>query len=711
LRDIECERRSHYRKIRSALSPHLEELEVKHDEIDEKYREARKEFNDKCNNHPEFREKYVTKEERSKSPEAQKVRELKAIRKGLRTLIKEEREKIRLEYFAKGDEEFKKRKNSMILECAKQKDPRIACRPEGISDEDFDQMVKKAKRGVGGHTKKHFPLMILNDMLQEEWPEAWKEKAKYDQIAREAVTKARDECGCHAGTYLLTEEAANDSFRKSSFDPKPPTLEQVKLIGIQTKSISVKTAFKGTSKFRLKFCPDVRIRGYSKAKNYNKRNRRAKTPPTGWIATLLFGARRKGSSVKECRIDIPFIMHRKMPKDGIIKWVILKTEKVGTLAKYSLQFKVESETFNKRPVGTGVVAVKQGWRKLEDCSLQTAVIDDGRNSESFALSPTMRAEDQRASLLQSYADKHFDTALKVVLKWVEDKENLKIAQRATDEWHKKRNRKEPKKLKNVLPKLKSHTKLAILTFALCEKFTTQEEVRTLWAAWKKERKAKGLDLFRQGSEDNFATIVKWLQAKGIQDATKRLALYLEWWRIKDKHLVDIAAGIRRHLRLQREDTYRKKAINKARRYEICVTPEIDKAELAENPDPEDDTRNQQQKNANSLRQLCGVSVFEKALEHAFGKARFVRIPIAEIPTEHYGCGGTINVKEGQRQGTCSECEKHLDYDANFARQLWATYRERLDSSEKVGTARKSKKPKKVTAFIERSAFFLRRGKK
>ena len=164
-----------------------------------------------------------------------------------------------------------------------------------------------------------------------------------------------------------------------------------------------------------------------------------------------------------------------------------------------------------------------------------------------------------------------------------------------------------------------------------------------------------------------------------------MALYLEWWRRKDAHLTNMARGTDQRLLRYRREIYRVAARRWADVYKTVVIEKWDKRKTAETPEPENDTRTPQEEIANSVRQLCGVSVLVGAVKQAFGTFDMVQVSPVKISTTHYGCGGEGVATLVHRMVRCAKCKRAYDQDVNAARTLWE--RERSGGAGTPGTSR------------------------
>src|SRR5208337_2890941 len=368
---------------------------------------------------------------------------------------------------------------------------------------------------------------------------------------------------------------------------------------------------------KIEMRPDVHLRG-------EKRAARVGQPVLAAVARL-----RLGSANRECaHLDIPFVMHRPLPSDGVLKWIYLHIKRIGLRTVYEIQFTLESEQFvESRAAHDGTIAINVGWRVLDNGDVRVATTWDGLKEGEVRLPVKMRRTVEHAEDVHGYADDHFNVARDVLKSHLLDAkltpeltESLKIA--SLSQW-------------------RSHGKLAKVARAMQTLHLDGTDVGGLWAIWRNERvpakparltwtqwgrqRPKSVDLF-----DTFDTLSAWFKAHGVRGPAKRLALYLEWWRRKDAHLINVARGDERHAMLHRREIYRVTARRWADQYKTAIVERWNKSETAETPEPEHDTRVQQEEKANAVRQFCGVSVLGGAVMQAFGRANVIEQNAAGI---------------------------------------------------------------------------------
>jgi len=704
LTEIERARRDRYRVLRRSLSDRLTTLEAETGALGEKYVALKRSAG--ARNNPGTRDRVQTKAEFQATPVAQELRGIRELQKKLGVEIQEERKRVEKAFFEAGNAEFKRRLESRVLAYLATRDDRITNRPPLMTDEEFEDLVRQIRKKAGGHNTVLNGLrpLVLKEMEDEgEAHPAWIQKAKSEAAASLAEKKARKASDLYTGCYQHVEKAAKASFSDANGDPEYVRYDQHKgMVGVQIAgTVTVKDAFEGSDRLWIETHPDVRLRSYERASRRFASGKRKEPPPMAATMHIKLGGTKKNA----VWLKLPTVLHRDMPLDGLIRWAYLKTSRIGVRPIYEVQLHVESEAHHRQHVPSGGVAVRLGWRRHEDGRVQVASLWDGSKSESIFLPAGLEQLDQHSRSLLATNDVIFDHVRGLVDAWGKD-HGFGILQAAYDEWHVKRNREPKKTLQKSLPLMRNHGTLAILAFALCEKHgLPQDRVTELWNAWvasRIDRKPVGLtwkqwqktshkklDLFGADmprdeasqrlaaerfkdhyGEETFKDLSLWFENQGFTKPVELLALYLEWWRRKDKHLLDWGRSTQRRALLWRREVYRIEASRLKGLYGTVIIGEFEKSQLAEKPAPEDDTRTPQDEKANALRQFCGVSVLEGCLKHAFSKEFVVLHPIAKLPKHHYGCT-TVGDGVGDLQVQCPDCSRMYEPGVNAARHLWA----------------------------------------
>lgn len=384
-------------------------------------------------------------------------------------------------------------------------------------------------------------------------------------------------------------------------------------------------------------------------------------------------------------VEIPFVLHRPFPSDAVVSHVYVKMERVGLQTRYKVQFTIRSEAklypesrdrVSGLPVASSkkpLVALNLGFRlhteggtRTWDGSmtapgdLRVATAWDGEKSFEVCVGRNLyNAQDYQESII-SNAGSQFEEARRVVM------HELQELELTTDEALKLEGADLPHWVKmDSIAKWQSHGKLAVLAKTLLTAWSSRDRVLALWPAWKRERPKSSEYGSYYGS---FEDISAWLATKGVTSRREVLALYLDWWRHKNEHLVQLARNHERKRTAHRKDLYRQVAAWLSASYENVVIEDWNKAETAQRKD--NLTEITKAVNATSRqRQAVGVSVLTEALRHKFGDG-LKTAPASGITMTHT-CGGTAQSPAGPRIVLrCQACHTDYDQDLNAARQLW-----------------------------------------
>ena len=665
--EIERKRREDYRGIRGKLSRPLVALEAAYDVAQAVYSEARKRLSQ------------VPKAERALSPIAVEVRALAKARNKSWLRVRGERGVVERKHFRKADTAFRRLKK-----------------------------VRRAavlrKTGAAGPLTMAAITRAVRAKMQTgaRWPLAWRKKDKSQRVSEEAHRAARAASGCFSGVYAAVDTAAERSFKDTAFNPRFASYDHTGKIGAQiTGKVTVADALSGRNTLiKIDMCPDVHVRGEKRAARLGQVRQAA-------VARV----RLSSAHLEAAYLDIPFVMHRPLPADGVLKWVYLVVKRVGLRSVYELQFTVESEEFVlDRTSQKGVLAINLGWRVMDkgdarvatpwgvlgEGDIRVATTWDGRKEGAVYLPAKLRASADYSDRLLGYADHHFNDARAALKQWLDTSEpDLDAA--FYDKY----------KLSSI-GQWRARGKLARVAFALRDRYLKPGLAESLWAKWltvcipdKITAASPKRDLFTMAAsgpvpEEPGATykiLTTWFKSQGVRSVAQRMALYLEWWRRKDAHLTNTARGTDQRLLRYRREIYRVAARRWADVYKTVVIEKWDKRKTAETPEPENDTRTPQEEIANGVRQLCGVSVLVGAVKQTFGTLDTVPVPPAKISTTHYGCGGEGVATLVHRMVRCAKCARGYDQDVNAARNLWE--RERSGDAGSTGTARGAGKARKI----------------
>lgn len=262
-----------------------------------------------------------------------------------------------------------------------------------------------SERKLLNEKRKGIRHMLYGDMSTSGLLQQVEDDSHAESVAARSEYSGR---GLFWGTYLIIEDSCKNN-RKGA----PPSFVGRKPGG--TIAVQIQG---GMSFDRVLSCNDTRVRiepvdddAWSHA---SRGERRRKHRTRLWI--------RIGSDgVKPVWAVVPFILHRPIPPDAMIKWVKLFERKVGTHSKWQVLFQLE---FKTKPLpddlaAGGVVGVDTGWRKLADGSIRAAYWagSDGRHGE-VVYSRKLLARGRKVRDLEKIQDKAFDDIKTRLLGWL-----------------------------------------------------------------------------------------------------------------------------------------------------------------------------------------------------------------------------------------------------------------------------------------------------
>jgi hypothetical protein len=252
---------------------------------------------------------------------------------------------------------------------------------------------------------------------------------------------------------------------------------------------------------------------------HSKRQARLAQAP-GWCTARL----RVGSDGRiPVWVEFPVLLHQRPPQ-GRVTWAALVVKREGLRLRYSLQLTIEHEGFGALPAGQGACAVNFGWRSLEAERYRIAyVVGDDGHHEQLTISRELLARLAFADALASAGDLHFNAGRDAIKAWrAEHPDALPAA--AADElrdmhaWH------DPDRLRRAV-----HHANNVLApgFDMVATWGTWKDARGDW----REHRDALTDLMAPYTE-----IEAWCAAQGITDHLHRLAVYLDLWARKSRHL-------------------------------------------------------------------------------------------------------------------------------------------------------------------------------
>lgn len=451
-----------------------------------------------------------------------------------------------------------------------------------IKDPELQARIKelKAKRVKAKEALDGAKALLKND---EQFQEQIRE---LNEGAKVKVKDLYNNSKASWGTRLLAGEAAKDTGKESKGDPKRKRWTYEGRVGVQIQggrpTDELGPGYSKNGQFQLDPLPvdqwdtrSGRRHAYTKAR-------------------LRVGTDEK--THKPIWMEFDVLLHRPLP-DGLLKWAWIKVWRSGNQHHYDLQLVVASEnrSYRYQPPPTarmlerlkelgvvtslaprterrGTLAISLDWAATPDGGFVVATaVDDEGHLMSFMLPPDIRKRLEDCHRIQRHIDTHFNEAKDVLRRWVRVNKGSEHA----PDWL----------VENTshIHAWRAARKLANVAGRWTRETFNPESVEQFWGLWRDERLNGGLDLFA-----SFAELDSWFQAQGVTDSTRRMVLYLEWWRRKNRHLFQYASNRRQRAYARRLDIYRNWAAGLGRLYDTILVDGRDFRKAARDDSPEDD---------------------------------------------------------------------------------------------------------------------------
>jgi hypothetical protein len=475
------------------------------------------------------------------------------------------------------------------------------------------QALKERRKDVSARMKAERAAFADNT-------EAKVDIARVDEKAQLEVKAARAATDLYWGSYLLIEKQIEQA-RKSKLDPRFRRFEGNGRVGVQLQGGVTLPELLSGEDTRLRLVARQSIPKVKKPKAQHEVHIRVGSEGRAPIWAVL-----------------PVVLHREIPADAKIQWAWIKVKSVGGVRKFFLQLAMESDTFDLRhsPKGSGVVAINFGWRAHEDGRRRVAyAVDNNGEEQEFAIPAKIESSLAFADSLRSARDLHFEDAKRALGAFMATHEYPEWMKEATEhiwQWR------SPKKLAKVA---------ARLTEELLQGDDSADRWRTerLAAVPKK-------DLFAPATE-----IFTWLGGGKI--SMRMLAVYLELWRRKNRHLWEWEAHQRENTLAHRNELFRVWSRRLADRYSEIRVEEFDLREMAKTPEPTEESR---PKGFRATRAAAAPGEFRMRLKEVAG-VKIVKAPAHGNTVTCNDCGHE-NERSLLRVATCDGCGAEWDQDSN-----------------------------------------------
>jgi Putative transposase DNA-binding domain len=445
------------------------------------------------------------------------------------------------------------------------------------------------------------------------WRAAFQEHAEkiaaFTASADAKRKEARGASGLRWGTYQLVEQADQASRKDVSMteDPRYPPWTGDGCVSEQLiKGISLEEL---TTDTQVQFVPGEGARGQE-------------------FGTLRL---RVGSDEKRRPIwaEWPMRMHRPLPKGARIQRVTVhrflggaRTANVrsGRRERWEVQFMLVIP-LGAPSVGTGIVGVDLGWRRIGDELRVCAFADEDNKTGELRMTDHMIGGYRRVDTLRSTRDEMRERALAIV-RAVRDVPG-------SPEWYR--------------------------------------EVTLAAHAWRNPRRIPML-------------LRDWAAARFAGD--EEAFTWLSYWLERDRHLWQWESDQRHKNNEAKKKLFEQFAANLAKKYETVVMEEFDLRTFATRPkkdailDPEGRKESRQQEHARAWRHLAGTYQLRLAIENAFlvrgGSA--CRVPAQDTTRTCSACGLIVRRDFGSSIAWTCDCGVVHDQDRNAGTNLCARFR-------------------------------------
>jgi hypothetical protein len=493
---------------------------------------------------------------------------------------------------------------------------------------------------------------VVAEMLAEpEWSDYWKDEVVRQEAERRRKRVSdgglRGSCGLQPGTYLAVEAAVEQAFRTSKFGP--PKFHRFTGEGKVGVQLVGGIDLPGDGPFGIR-CGHVEIDELPAEQwdGTHTHRRHAQTRVRIRIGSEV----RPGANTRVPQpvwVEFNALLHRR--PTGRLLWAYLVAKRQATRTRFELQLTVEQGDARMAPATSTRAAINLGWRVKRDGSLRVArLVDDAGREDELVIDPDIRDAITYEDGVKELADHHFDRVRGELRRWLVDDPDRASAELREATKH--------------IAQWRAHAKLARAAMTLTrQEFPTWAVPRWWWEEWRRDRFARDEDLFAP-----LAMVDRWLAGRGLADPCKRFALYVDWWRRKNRHLYQLgrnrsARGVRR-----RRELYRGWAKRVCDEHGTIVLDDTELAELARRP-PKGTERSRREKAAARNRVVAAGSVLKQCLRSAARDGQLVKGNGHQCTQRCSRCGRPSKADTSRGVVVTCPCGHAEDQDSRFCRNM------------------------------------------
>lgn len=441
---------------------------------------------------------------------------------------------------------------------------------------------------------------------------------------KQACLTAREETTAYWGTYVAMEQAAKKNRKGPPPKFKPYTGRGSIAVQLQG-GLPVADALDGTNTVLRLYLPELTERMATRGKDSGIQAR-----GEAWL--------RVGSRADKQPIwcVVPFVYHREIPSDAVIKWAYLDRDKVGLTYTWKLRLVLHTAGV-AHVTGSGTAAAHLGFRMMPT-GLRIATVRTPTGVSELIMPREEVRKFAQVARLDSIRDSTANVVLTELTAWIDA-----LQPTAENEWLRERTEtipqwKDPERVNKLVVEWRNHR------IAEDQRPGTQLPTLHAWATVKL-REYTSQSHYRPVRPDNIDTVF------GL----------LEFWRRFDKHMCDWAANASRKCVARRNQWFRIYAKQLSQQCSHLIMAEIDWAELKKRPEPNDPDIIKT--HGRRVASIAAPGRLSEILQERFND--HVTIVSCENITCTCNCCGQIHEFDREaRITTCSHCGATWDQDYN-----------------------------------------------